>query len=81
MTLVFILIENYNSKAYRMREINMDKNKNMNAHLQTEDVAVPEVCFDDCDELNNNKNVEETNNSSNIDYSGAIPEIHIKKNN
>ncbi|MCQ2521668.1 MAG: hypothetical protein MJ105_04760 [Lachnospiraceae bacterium] len=60
------------------------KNKQANMHLQSGDVAIPEVLVDSEDELelkrryNGEEEIEEESEAE-IDYSCAIPEIHIKK--
>lgn len=51
----------------------MDKNEENILHVVNENVAVPEVVVGDADIP------DEKDSDENIDFSGAIPTIHIKK--
>lgn len=66
----------------------MKDEKELNMHVQTDDLAVPEVIVNE--EEDNKKKVntissnseddfEDETDEDSIDYSGAIPQIHIKK--
>ena len=51
----------------------MDEAKKM--HIETENLAVPEIEFDENRDEDLDENVEEPE----IDFSGAIPQIHFKQ--